>query len=480
MRFVASDELEKGLIVGRDIIFTTQAAVLKKGTTLTDRYIEFLLNKGYMGIYVNDQMSLDIEPEETVDPAIFQAGVEAVRDDSIEEMMSISTDIVNDILGKDSISADLIDLRSFDDYTYHHSVNVAVFSVLVGRKMGLKEKELKNICQAGLCHDLGKSRLPESILNKPDRLTDEEFAEVKKHSEYSHEIISADVNIPAVVKQAVLYHHENENGSGYPHGKEGKDLNIYTKIIHAVDVYDALTSKRPYKDPYEPADAFEYLKGGKGILFNADVVDALVNVIPAYPVGIDVFLSNGKRALVIDNTKDPLRPVIRLYDDKSEINMLTDKAYRTVVISRSAIIPGGGASGNVQALNEQRGSVKSKKRRVMVVDDTPMSLMQARAALEEDYELILLNSGIDAVNYFNENEAPDVVIMDIEMPYVNGVEAMQRIRDAGHKVPVIFLTSVNDRDIIIQCRMLGAADYILKPAKPIYMKERVYQIVHNG
>lgn len=479
MRFVPADVLQPGMVLGRDIISSKQANMLRRGVTLTKDYVSYLQTNGYMGAYILDSMSEDIVIQETIDQELFRQGVEAVREVNVGNMVKTATDIVGEIATKQGQTVDLFDLRSYDDYTFHHSVNVAVYSVIVGKKLGLNDKELQLLCEAGLTHDIGKSKISLEILNKNGKLTDEEYDEIKKHPRHSFDILSADSQVSAMVKQAVLMHHENENGSGYPLGRSGQEIPLFAKIIHAVDVYDALTSKRPYKNPYAAVDAFEYMKGGIGILFDERVVQALQQTIPAYPPGITVSLSNGQEAIVVAHTSDALRPKIRLNENKQTINLMTDASYQNIYIAKSGIMPQDYV-GDIGALNEERQAVRSKKQEIMIVDDMRMAQMQTENALGPDYEYIFMNSGIEAINYLAANDAPDLIIMDIEMPLMDGVTAAKNIREKGARdVPIMFLTADNSVETVKKCREVNAIDYILKPAKPIYIKERVEIALKN-
>lgn len=481
MRFIPSEELKSGTIVGRDIIFTAQkAAMVKKGTVLTERYIQYLQDKGYLGVYISDIFSEDVEIEETVDPEVFQSGVEAVMFENIQEIMHVSDSIVSDIVSKKEICTDLLDLRSYDLYTYHHCVNVAVLSVVVGRHMGLSQSELTQLCQAGLLHDLGKSRIPEEILNKPDRLTDTEFGVMKNHPQYSYDIISESHDISAAVKQAVLCHHENENGSGYPGGKEGQELSIISKIVHAVDVYDALTSKRPYKAPYESANAFEYLREGIDVLFNKEVIEAMMDVIPPYPTGIDVYLSNGERALVINHSENRNRPIVRLIPSGKVVNLHTSKEYADIYIARSGLLPFGSEEGEVSNLNESRSAVKIIRKNIIVIDTNKASRLQLENILVYNANIKLFETGLNALAYVKEHGAPDLIITDTDLPFMDGLTTVMKIRNATKtNVPVIFLSADNTTTTIVNARQLGNTDYILKPANPVYIKERASLALYN-
>ena len=214
MRFLPTCALEPGMIVGRDIVSSAYNIMLKKGVALTKDYIMHLADKGYLGAYIVDEYSLDINPEEAIPQDVLINGIKAVENCDVSQLMTSAKSIVASVSKMEHLSIEIVDLRSFDDYTFHHSVNVAVYAVAIGKYMGMSDDELNLLCQAGLCHDLGKQKISLSFLNKPDRLTDEEYAEVKKHSQYSYDILYNNPEVPALVRQAVLCHHVNENGSG--------------------------------------------------------------------------------------------------------------------------------------------------------------------------------------------------------------------------------------------------------------------------
>ncbi len=473
MRFIPVKNLEAGMRLGRDIVSPSRNFMLKKGVLLTDEYIGYLDEKGYLGAYINDAETADIELEEPVSEETLINSIIAVEKTDINGLVGSAQHIVAEMAKKKSISIDILDLRSFDDYTYHHSVNVAVYAVVVGRYMGMNEGDLMQLCQAGLCHDLGKQKINVDIINKPGKLSDEELREIKNHPKYSYDILYDNPDISATVRQAVMCHHENENGSGYPNGLDGSQLSIMAKILHAVDVFDALISRRPYKDPYSPADAFEYLIGGKGILFDEAVVEAMRKVIPAYPAATEVMLSTGERAIVVRQTNDPERPIVKIRYSQKYID-LSESANKNIVIVASGIMEMD-YSRTVENLNEDRAPKKVRPLDIMLVDDSLMSLQQTTNALNLDcYNVIALQSGLAAINYIKEKGAPDLLIMDIEMPVMNGIQTVSSIRKMGYDdLPVMFLTAKGDKETILKCISVKAKDYIVKPVRPTYLKTRV-------
>ncbi len=478
MRFVTAQALEPGMVLAKRIISSTKSFMLAEGTQLTDKYVKYLREKGYLGAYVADSLSEGVVFHEAVSEETFESGVAAVAEGNISGIIDVSKNLVEEIVSSAAISVDMVDLRSYDDYTYHHSVNVGIYSVAVGRVMGLRPMELEELAIAALCHDLGKSRIPTEVLNKPGRLTDEEYDIIKNHAKYSYDILYDNEQISAAIRQAVLMHHENENGTGYPLGRTGEEIPLFAKIIHACDVYDALTSKRSYKDPYPHDKAHEYMIGGEDTLFDRNVVDAIEHVIPTYPPGIDIVLSNGEEAIVLDQTEDPSRPLIRLKHRVLTIDLSSNQSYKDVTIVSSGVYIE--QEEKVEALNENRAGTGAGRKLVMVVDDSSISLMQTQAAIGETYDVVKITNGIEAIAYIKEKRVPDLIIMDVEMPVVNGISAVRHIRESGYtKVPVIFLTASCDRETVMKGKAVGALDYIIKPANPTYLKERVIAAVEG-
>ncbi|MBQ9341674.1 MAG: HD domain-containing protein, partial [Lachnospiraceae bacterium] len=179
MRFVAVDELKPGMIVGRKIINKRRNAMIEKGITLNEKKIEHLISNGYLGAYIVDDFSETVEIQETADEKTIEKGIDAVSDANIGSIVEVASDLVKDISKLKKISVDMLDLRSFDDYTYHHSVNVAIYAVAVATRMRLPEERIQELAVAALCHDLGKSKIDPNIINKKGRLEDEEFELIK-------------------------------------------------------------------------------------------------------------------------------------------------------------------------------------------------------------------------------------------------------------------------------------------------------------
>lgn len=479
MRFISTIGLQPGMVLAKNIVSTEKALMLRQGLILNESTINHLIEQGYPGAYISDIFSEDVEVGEAIADETFVNGMVAVKEGDVSKITEVAAQIVLEVTKEGETSLDLFDLRSVDEYTYHHSVNVAVLAAVVAKAMNLSATAIEEIVQAGLCHDLGKTKVPLEILNKPGKLTDEEFAIIKRHPLDSFEIIRDNNNLSQAVKEAALYHHENENGSGYPAKKIASEIPLYAKIIHVVDVYDALTNKRAYKDPFAPVDALEYIAGGVGMLFDLKVVDALLLSVPAYPRGVDVKLSNGEMALVIAPSSNPRRPKIKIIPSGKVVDLSTDAEYREVEISESGIMVSD-YSGEVESLNEDRGEARRKKPLVLAVDDAKMSLMMVTKAIGNEYDVIQLTSGLDALKYLKSGQRfPDVIIIEAEMPVMDGMSTVAKINDLGLpvKIPIVFLTNSSKKETVLRCRLLGAADYILKPVNAVYLKQRLSMIL---
>ncbi len=480
MRFVPIEGIQPGMVLGRKILTSgNYGSLLQAGVVLTPEYVSYLRINGYMGVYIEDNLSKDVQLTETIPVELFIKGMEAIRTENVDDIQEIAKSITEEIVSNPDIRLDLLDLRSFDDYTLHHSVNVAIYSTMVGKRLRLTSDQLLLLCMAGISHDLGKSKIPPEILNKPGRLTDEEFELIKSHPRHGFDILTTSDSISALVKQSVLMHHENENGTGYPYGKDGKDIPLFAKIIHVVDVYDALVSRRPYKDPYAPTDALDYLESGAGILFDPAIVEATLQVIPAYPPGIEILLSNDEEALVVSHTEDARRPIIKLIKSEEFVDLSMDKDYQDVHIVKSSIMPQDYV-GSIPSLNENRLKAKDRKQTVMIVDPSPVSLAQTRNAIQGDYHFITLKSGTEALNYLKDNKMPDLLMIEVDMPMMDGISTVMKVNSLFETAPpTIFMSQKNTVETILKCKKAGAIDYILKPSKPIYINQRVEIALRN-
>lgn len=220
-----------------------------------------------------------------------------LRYEAISEVTSSLYNMMND---NNYVLRCLDEIKTIDEYTYTHSLNTAFYAMLIAWWMKLPGQEIKEIIQAGLVHDIGKTRVPGDILNKPGRLTEEEYDVIKRHTIYGYSMLdNCDAEIGKRVKDAVLFHHERINGSGYPMGASNDKIDLYAKIIGIADVYDAITSDRVYKRKATPFDAFDVFTLQGFSIFDISILKIFLNNLPAYYTGIKVLLSSGQTGEVV-------------------------------------------------------------------------------------------------------------------------------------------------------------------------------------
>ena len=317
MRYVALDKVESGMQLGYDVYDSQGRTLIGADSCLTEHYVERLREYGFAGVYIRDEFSEDIEIEYMISPELRAEGQSCIKRMDIDGCRKTAKKMVEEITAKERISLDMNDIRSYDNYTYAHSVNVAVICCIIGIGLQMSQTELTNLATAALMHDFGKLYIPEEILNKKGRLTPEEFEKMKTHSTLSYNFICERWDLSSHVKVAVLFHHENVDGSGYPDGIMGEQQTLMTKILHVADVYDALISKRPYKMAYSPQEVSEYMMSACGTLFDEKVVEVLLKYVPLFPEGTEVQLSDGREGIIFENFgSHNLRPIIKLSDGR--------------------------------------------------------------------------------------------------------------------------------------------------------------------
>jgi putative nucleotidyltransferase with HDIG domain len=205
-------------------------------------------------------------------------------------------------------------LKTADDYTYMHSVAVCAMMVALARQLGLDEEQTRLAGLAGLMHDLGKAAMPMDVLNKPGKLTDVEFSVIKTHPVEGYRLLQAGKDVDPIVLDVCLHHHEKTDGSGYPKGLKADEISLFAKMGAVCDVYDAITSNRPYKLGWDPAESLRKMAEWANGHFDGKVFQAFVKSLGIYPIGSLVKLSSGRLGVVVDQTSKSLTtPCVKVF-----------------------------------------------------------------------------------------------------------------------------------------------------------------------
>lgn len=348
-------QLKPGMKIDQSVVDRLGRNLVTKGAVLDEYVIESLQKLGVMSVYIQEG---EMDPEEekinispmaqekieklhtadrskvTLSSSVRERvaqGIQYIYSSSDTKELANTTDsIANDLLdaidSNNAIAIDIGELKTSDEYTFKHSVDVATISMVLAKQQGLSRKEIYDIGVAGLLHDVGKTKVPTSILNKPGRLDDNEFEVMKQHSVFGYRMLKDQPEFNKEICLAVLQHHEKINGRGYPLGANEEQITPYAKILSVADIYDALVTERPYKQAFSQRDAVEMIMSMTGELDMTAMKSFLESMI-LYPVGCIVDLSNGEKAKVVKNNPHYiLRPVVvglqtgNVYDLGEDLN----------------------------------------------------------------------------------------------------------------------------------------------------------------
>ena len=232
----------------------------------------------------------------------------------LEGIDTLVDDITQSIARNPEAFLSLSRLKTKDNYTYLHSVAVCALMIALGKQMNLDPALTKDLGMAGLLHDVGKMMIPDEVLNKPGRLTDNEFTIVKNHPLRGWEILQASEGVSAIALDVCLHHHERVDGTGYPDKLSGDNLSLFARMGAVCDVYDAITSERCYKAGWAPAESIRKMAEWQEGQFDSAIFQAFVRTIGIYPSGTLVKLKSTRLAVVIEQSdKNLLTPIVKVF-----------------------------------------------------------------------------------------------------------------------------------------------------------------------
>lgn len=353
-RLVRTRQLQPGMKIDQAVVDKSGRNLVQRGSILDNYVIDSLLKMGVMMVYIQSGEETAGDIEKSISPQARKQIERLHTDDRSKVELSdsvktrvaegiqfiysnteskeladttnnIASNLMNAINSTDAIAVDISALKTSDEYTFKHSVDVATMSMVLAKQQGLSQKQIYEIGVAGLLHDIGKTKIPLDILNKPARLTDEEFAVMKQHPVFGYRMIKGRDEFSNEICMAVLQHHEKMNSKGYPVGFPSDKITQYARILTIADIYNALVTERPYKSAFSQREAVEMIMSMTGELDLTAMKSFLESMI-LYPVDSIVELSNGEKAKVVKNNPHYiLRPTVvgiksgRVYDLSMDI-----------------------------------------------------------------------------------------------------------------------------------------------------------------
>ena len=353
-RLVRTRQLQPGMKIDQAVVDKSGRNLVQRGSILDNYVIDSLLKMGVVMVYIQSGEETAGDIEKSISPQARKQIERLHTDDRSKVELSdsvktrvaegiqfiysnteskeladttnnIASNLMNAINSTDAIAVDISALKTSDEYTFKHSVDVATMSMVLAKQQGLSQKQIYEIGVAGLLHDIGKTKIPLDILNKPARLTDEEFAVMKQHPVFGYRMIKDRDEFSNEICMAVLQHHEKMNSKGYPVGFPSDKITQYARILTIADIYDALVTERPYKSAFSQREAVEMIMSMTGELDLTAMKSFLESMI-LYPVDSIVELSNGEKAKVVKNNPHYiLRPTVvgiksgRVYDLSMDI-----------------------------------------------------------------------------------------------------------------------------------------------------------------
>lgn len=319
-------QLTPGMKLAKDVILPDGRLLLLAGFVIKPLYIRKLEAFQVVDVFVEDGPYMPIEDFEEERVYMHAASIiknvfaMAKKENSVE--VSAVRDAVSEILLKvlenETVMLQVTGIRDIDNYTFLHSVDVCIYSTMIGKKMGFGRELLMTLGMGAILHDIGKCKVPIEILRKPGRLSVSEFEQMKLHTVHGSEIIRNSYGLSSSMANIAFQHHEKWNGSGYPLGITSDSIDLMARIVSLVDVYDALTSDRVYKKKELPHIAAEYIKDNANTLFDPFIVDLFINNIAVYSEGTIVLLNTGELGSII-YTKDSggVRQKVNIFSNKS-------------------------------------------------------------------------------------------------------------------------------------------------------------------
>lgn len=334
MRLVSTISCPEGSKLAKPIYNEQGLILLGEHVELTPAILRRLDHYGISHVYIHDGRTDDIIVEDAISEETRKRAVQEIRS-SFKQLMDqkgkqqglnivrlgkqfkeLVNMIVDDLGRNPQAMVMLTDMSVKDHYLFQHSLNVCLYSTILGMAHGYTKDELSVLSLGALLHDIGKTQVPNEVLLKPGRLNPDEFDVIKLHTVEGFKLLKDVPNVPLLSAHCALQHHERLDGSGYPRGIAGSEIHDYAQWIGLADNYDAMTTNRVYRRSMLPHEAMETIYSGTGTLFDQKKIEVFRDRVAIYPIGQSVMLNTGEMGVVVDlNGAYAHRPIVRVLRD---------------------------------------------------------------------------------------------------------------------------------------------------------------------
>ena len=333
IKSILLNNISEGMILAQDVVDKYGRILIASGIPLKQEILKLLEKHGVISVFIREPESINFQIESTPDVASMEIRLKLIS--SVNDAFSKSNglvkhlaelqyyveDVVHTLVKRKNVLLYLQDIDYASEYLFMHSVNVGLFSIVIGIAMNLPHDELCLLGMGGLLHDFGKTRISSGILDKQGGLSLAEFNEIKEHASLGYNMLKLDGNLDHRIMFMALQHHERSNGSGYPWGISHDKIHHLARIVAVADVYDALTTDRVYRSRLTTFSAMKMINEGNRIHFDPHVIEAFNKVAVPYHIGSSVVLNHGLDGTVIGlNSSNLFRPLIST--EQGMVNLL--------------------------------------------------------------------------------------------------------------------------------------------------------------
>ena len=334
MRFVLLKHLRENDKLARNVYDDKGIPLAKAGSLVSTRLMQRLYDMDVLGLYILDDETSDLIIEDLIPDNVRNNILKTISNQDWDSIIDVSKEVVSALKDIKINEVDFIDAKTSNNYIEKHAVSICVYSLILGKAMGLADEQLETLAIISMLSSYGLTQIPKEIIEKPiEKLNEKELNILKNYPKINYDYFNREKFLPisALVKNGLLTIGENVDGKGFLN-MAGNKLTIYSKIMHIVDCYDCLISPRPNVKEKSIQEAIEFIMARNGSAFDPYVVSTFIQIFPAYPKGMSLELSNGEIAVVYSGEHNRLRPIVRILGKTHLVDLFTDENYRNVTI----------------------------------------------------------------------------------------------------------------------------------------------------